>query len=201
MRASGVLLICVSLLIGSAWPLVARGDSEGDALLLARICVSEAGWTCWDTNDGVAIHEVLLRGARRNGLSWRSFARSYASRATGAEPTTHPRLSWIAELDASGRAPASWPTMSSTVRRDGTVAVRPHPPWSRYREQWLAILSRAREVIRLTLETSAEWSVCDTGPEHWGGVVDRERARRLRLVPVSCGETVNDFYVRPASGG
>jgi hypothetical protein len=182
---------------------------EEDALALARICVSEAGWNCWDTGDGMAIHEVILRGAERHDMRYVTYARAYSRRATGAVPMTGARA-WLPMLNAAGTEPANWPEHSYRRRPDGTVAVTPHPPWSRYRESWLAILARAREVVRsLSLENAIEWSSCERPVHDWGGAMDRERAERIGLVEVSCGETQNDFYCRPgvdpecteASGG
>jgi hypothetical protein len=166
------------------------------ALALARICVSEAGWECWDTGDGVAIHEVLLRGAERHAMTYSTFARTYSPRAVGDRPG---RLRpWIGSLNEAGDAPFSWPRITTHRRRDGMVAVEPHPPWSAYRERWLAVLAQAREVIGWTLDDVDEWGLCEGEVHDWGGAMDRARAERIGLIPIDCGETRNDFYARPS---
>lgn len=170
---------------------------EDNALALARICVSEAGWNCWESGDGLAIHEVLLRGAERHDMRYLGYARAYSRRATGVVSIVGAR-SWIPLLNAEGTAPSSWPEHSYRRQRDGTVAILPHPPWARYRDQWLAVLARAREVVRtLSLSNVGEWSSCARPVHDWGGAMDRGRAERIGLVEVSCGSTENDFYCRP----
>jgi len=172
------------------------------SLALARLCVSEAGWTCFETGDGLAIHEVMLRGSDRQGLRYETFARAYARRLFGARPHDLPRLRWVGQMNASGDAPPAWPTML-TRRVGGTVRVEPHAPWSAYRARWLAVLARAREVVaEMTLDDVDEWGVCDRPVQDWGGWMDRARAERIGLVPVDCGVTDegtrNDFYCRPS---
>lgn len=189
------LLLAVLL----CWTSAAHGDAETDALLLARICVSEAGWECWQTGDGYAIHEVLLRGAERHGIAYAAFARRYSPRATGAHPS--PTRPWIGDLRADGEAPSAWPRVITRRRADGTAAVEPHPPWGIYRPRWLAVLAQARVVASYALDDVDEWGSCE-GPVHdWGGSMDRDRATRLGLLDVDCGDTSNDFYARPSQLG
>jgi hypothetical protein len=166
-------------------------------LALARICVSEANWDCFNTGDGLAIHEVLLRGAERHEMSYVAFARAYSGRVLGARPHDSDRLRWVAGLREDGRAPDAWPRF--TFRPDGDVVqVLPGPSWSRYRDRWMQVLDRAREVVALDLSTSSEWSPCESAVHDWGGTMDRSRAERIGLIPVSCGDTRNDFYARPS---
>jgi hypothetical protein len=80
---------------------------------------------------------------------------------------------------------------------DGWCAPEPHPAWSHYRDRWLAVLERAREVVRYTLSDWDEWGYCDGEVHDWGGGMDRARATRNGLVEVECGDTRNDFYARP----
>lgn len=167
-------------------------------LALARLCVSEAGWECFDTGDALGIHEVILRGAARQGIRYESYARAYARRLFGARPHDVARLRWVGELNTAGDAPPSWPTTVAR-RRGGVVTVEPHPPWSQFRARWLAVLERARETVTvMTLDDVDEWGICDLPVQDWGGHVDRNRAARIGLVEVDCGETRNDFYCRPS---
>lgn len=173
--------IAFSLLLGAAPALAQR---EPDHVLLARVCAHEAGF---DANvDCEAIHAVLQRVAARSGHSYRAAAFAYSGVALrGAS-----RRSYVAQLDERGREPASWPRMVTVCRR-GTCRVVQHAPWSAYRERWLALVARAERIVAGAVAHS-----CDEEPDDWGGVADRERAARLGLRRISCGETRNDFYVR-----
>jgi hypothetical protein len=173
------------------------------ALALARLCVSEAGWDCFERGDGLAIHEVILRGADRQGMRYETFARSYARRLFGARPHDVARLRWVGEMNAAGDAPRSWPSITMR-RRGGVTAVEAHAPWSTYRARWLAVFSRAQEVVtEMTLDDVDEWGICDRAVHDWGGWMDRDRAARIGLVEVACGVdpdgTRNDFYCRPGT--
>lgn len=196
MRSHHFAAFALLLLLPLAAVQAQHAGRSSPALLLARICVSEAGWECFDTRDGVAIHEVLLRGAERLGISYSSFARTYSPRATGFEPS--PLRPWVGGLREDGAAPSAWPRVITRRRADGTSSVEPHPPWAIYRPRWLAVLARAREVVGYTLDDVDEWSPCDGSVHDWGGAMDRERARRIGLIEVECGETSNDFYARPS---
>lgn len=71
------------------------------------------------------------------------------------------------------------------------AAARPRDwpgPWAA--ERWGALLAVADAVVRGELVHR-----CSVPPAHWGGRVDRRRARAMRFVRVDCGQTANDFYV------
>lgn len=193
-----VALLAVLVLVASASAVAqSREGRISPALALARVCVSEANWDCFETGDGLAIHEVLLRGADRHGMSYTSFAAAYSGRVVGTRTPTTTRGRWIRELDESGEAPSSWPT-HITRRVGGAAHVRPMLPWAHYRESWMAVLERARQAVRdYTLDNITDWGVCASPVHDWGGSMDRGRAERLRLIEVECGETSNDFYARP----
>jgi len=182
--ATGAGAATMGALLALACPADAQHVPE--YLLLARICVHEAGWEA--EADCAAIHEVLVRGAEREELSYRTYAYNYAGRALRGETSR----SWVASLREDGREPEGWPETS--IRRDGdTVSVVPHAPWSAYRDRWLATLEMARRVHAGEIRAACAEPVHD-----WGGRVDRSRARRLGLIEVECGDTRNDFYARPA---
>lgn len=197
-----IFVIAAAALLLLTVPRAGAQNQLTPAVALARLCVSEAGWTCFETGDGLGIHEVMLRGSARQGIRYETFARAYARRLFGARPHDVPRLRWVGELNEAGTAPASWPT-TLTRRSGGVVRVEPHAPWASYRARWLAVLERAREVVAdLTLDDVDEWGVCDTPVHDWGGWMDRDRAARMGLVEVQCGLTEagtrNDFYCRPS---
>lgn len=165
-------------------------------LALARICVSEAGWECFESGDGYAIHEVLLRGSERHDISYVSYARAYSGRAVGSKPYIGQRV-WIPFLVESGDEPHNW-RVPLLRRQGGVTRVINPPPWSQYRARWLAVLEYARRVVRMSLSDISEWGHCAEEVHDWGGSMDRDRARRLGLIEVSCGGTQNFFYRRPS---
>lgn len=166
-------------------------------LALARLCISEANWDCFESGDGIAIHEVILRGAARDGVSYTTSARNYARRLFGARPHDVPRLRWVGQLTEDCERPEAWPT-TATRRVRGVVETHPHPAWSNFRERCLAVMARAAEVVDThPIETVDTWSICMRPVHDWGGWMDRERAERIGLVEVDCGDTANDFYCRP----
>jgi hypothetical protein len=196
------LVACFSFIVIIAFTPFAFGQSQpalSPHLVLARLCVSEAGWDCFERGDGYAIHEVLLRGARRQGVGYTFFARAYAQRLFGARPHDSARLSWVSQLDERGSTPPSWPRV---IASHNGAHVVPHPSWATFRSRWLAVLERAREVVTWSLDDIDEWGVCDGAVHDWGGWMDRDRARRLGLIKVECGVdeagTRNDFYARPS---
>lgn len=169
---------------------------------LARLCISEAGWECFDTGDGLGIHEVILRGAEHQDVRYETYARAYARRLFGARPHDVARLRWVGQLTPECTEPEAWPETMTHRNRDGSVEVRPHAPWRSYRARCLAVFERAREVVaEMTLDDVDGWTVCDSGVHDWGGFLDEARARRIGLVPVDCGitdeGTRNTFYCRP----
>ena len=196
------LVLAMALLVLSVAPVGAQSRSGrvSPTLALARICVSEANWGCFNTGDGLAIHEVLLRGAERHGMSYVAFAAAYARRVVGDRVPTTERGRWIRELNEAGTAPFAWPRVTTRrIRGTDTVRVTEVPPWSHYREGWLSVVERARQVVReYTLENVADWRVCSGDIHDWGGAMDRARAGRLGLIPVECTNTSNDFYARPS---
>lgn len=154
---------------------------ETDALLLARVVVSEAGWDGWVTGDGAAIHYAQLTVAQRDGTSWRSAARALSPRATGSRPTEDARLAWVAGLREDALAPLRWPAA-------------PHAPWVQYRARWLAVLERAREVVTWDLGLHDEWSPCEERPITWAA---RWHTPSPGLRAIDCGDTANLYYAGP----
>lgn len=198
MKKVAIVIALVCLVSSTLSAQVRERTRITPALALARICVSEANWTCFQTGDGLAIHEVLLRGAARHHMSYVAYAASYSGRVVGSREPTTPRGRWIRELNEAGDAPPSWPRHTYSHRGD-SVRVSPGPSWSRHREAWLSILAQARQVIAdHTLDDVDEWTVCEGEVHDWGGSMDRARADRIGLIEVECGDTANDFYARPS---
>lgn len=162
-------------------PVRVSARSESDALLLARVVVSESGWDGWASGDGYALHYAQLTVADRDGISWRSAARALSPRATGLRPTADPRLSWVSGLREDLLAPAGWPAS-------------PHAPWVAYRARWLAVLERARDVVTWDLEIHDEWSPCEERPITWAA---RWHTPSPGLRALDCGDTANAFYAGP----
>jgi hypothetical protein len=196
------LLPVALLLVVLVAPVTAQNAPISPALALARLCVSEAGWDCFERGDGYAIHEVISRGAARQDMRYVSFARAYAQRLFGARPHDSARLAWVSQLDERGSAPSAWPRYAGQRTVDDVVVMTPHAPWSSFRARWVAVLERAREVASWTLDDVDEWSICDAEVHDWGGFMDRDRAQRIGLIEIECGisdeGTRNDFYARPS---
>jgi len=206
--------VLLALVVGGLLVLAGRGcmasrpalAQEGNRLTpdiaLARLCISEAGWECLGTGDGWGIHEVILRGAAMQGVRYETYARAYARRLFGARPHDVPRLRWVGQLGPACTEPAAWPT-TMTVRRGGVSTVVPHAPWSAYRQRCLDVFAQARQIVsEHDLADVDAWGICERPVHDWGGAMDRARAERIGLVPVSCGlgevTPRNDFYCRPS---
>jgi hypothetical protein len=173
-------------------------DRISDQLALARLCASEVGfperlsdgrWQFYD--DCAAIYQAIQTGADNTDMRWQSFARAYSGRVFD-QTLTHAR-SWVAHLRVDGREPHNWPTQRFIPQRDGTVRVERHAPWNAFREAWLALYEHAGRIIAGEVIAPCESTISD-----WGGAMDRERAERIGLIPVVCGTTRNDFYIRPS---
>jgi hypothetical protein len=191
-----VVLCLLATTLAAGQDTGSRARPMSSALALALLCINEAGWDCFESGDGLAIHEVLLRGAHRNRMSYAGFARAYAGRLFGARPHRVSRMHWVGELTPDCTEPPSWPRVS-TRRVGGSVRVVEHPPWSHYVDSCRSVMERAREVVSLSLDNVEDWSRCESPVHDWGGSMDRDRAARIGLVEIECGETANDFYCRP----
>lgn len=202
-----VTVLLVAMAASTVRPSRADGQDRrrvSPALALARICVSEASLPTRDAEgvwvsqrrgvswgrDCWAIHEVLLRGAHHHDMSYVAFARSYSSSCFGS-------TRWVSDLWPEAQEPHGWPRTTSQ-RNGNRVRLSAHPPWSSYRAAWQHAMALTQHIVTETLETVSTWSVCEAPPDDWGGSMDRLRAQRLGLVPVSCGDTANDFYRRPS---
>ena len=178
----GLVIGALCALLAPCAPVRASSSRESDALLLARICVSEAGFAAFESGDAHAIHYTLLGTVEEREVSFRAAARAHSPRATGARETNDTRLSWVAQLSETGLRPAAWPAP-------------PHAPWAAYRERWLDVLARSRELVTWTLEDHEEPSMCEAPPVTWAAPWHPPSPG---LVPVACGETRNRFYTRGA---
>lgn len=162
-------------------PMVSGECPANAALALARVCVSEAGWACWERGDGYAIHYATIVRAERGRRSVGEELCRYSPRATGVARVSDERLGWVQELNEEGTQPSRWP-----VRRG-------HPEWEGYRERWWAVLRRAREVIGWGRREHEGMRVCRGVVSDWGSqrlVVGRGMQRVL------CGCSRNRFYYR-----
>jgi hypothetical protein len=148
-----------------------------EAIALARVCVSEAGWT-YD-GDCAAIHAVLRFHSIRRDLSFLQFARRYSDRVFDRRRSDSRR--WIAWLSPTFEQPRGWPRRVLT--------------WERGAELWRERLEHAEEIVRGEVEPE-----CDRPPHHWGARygVDKSRAERAieagRWRMANCGRTRNAFY-------
>ena len=141
-------------------------------LVLAWVSWHEAGNNPYDL---AAIHDVLQSGAERENVSPQRFAYLYSRRFfTGRAPR-----SWILGLGLPGAAaPPGWPGNMS---------------WARWEPRWLEHLERS-----LAITLGQIMSECEETPDDWGSpTTDHDRAVRMGLVLVACGDTRNEYWSRP----
>lgn len=146
-------------------------------LVLARICVSEAGWD--SRQDCAAIFQVL-RNVRRNDETLMGAMRR-ASRVVSEmwEPTTR-RHRWLVNLKLDGSEPDHFPEVAD---------------WDRhYRHRWFEVIAHARALI----EGEAHAHPCPGAVIAWGGDMDDYLALQRNLIRVDCGDTANTFWKRPS---
>ena len=151
-------------------------QDERAALALARICVSEAGFTL-RTRDCELIYHVLLARSGTGKLEMGTM-RAYCKKSFNKGRTDRHR--WVAHLNQAGGEPRGW-AETTTV------------PWSRRRSAWLRVLEHTRDLIRRRPENP-----CGDRLDHWGSKGFRRR-RHLRngWRIVDCGETLNEFWALP----
>jgi hypothetical protein len=168
-----VAMLAISLVIGLAFADRARAQGRVDAAFdLARLGAHEAGLQC-SSDELAAIYSVARNRCSRCSPST---ALRTVSRRFFAGRTTRSYYLW---LRRDGSAPWLWPSTAS---------------WTRWRDRWLALLASADSVVR-----GERSHACELDPQAWGGAADAERARRLRLIEVQCGETANRFYRYPGA--
>lgn len=92
----GLIIGALCALLATCAPVRASATCESDALLLARICVSEAGWSAHESGDCGAIAYTITATSSERAISFRAAARAHSPRATGARETADARLSWVA---------------------------------------------------------------------------------------------------------
>jgi hypothetical protein len=138
------------------------------ALILARVCVKEAGFD--SHRDCVGIWTVLDRVGSGDVVRG---ARAYSHRVF--EPSQLGRRPWIAYLREDGSQPKLWPASMA---------------WTNYRVRWLALIADARTIIRDRPQS------CPA--RHWGDHGrDHLRAVSYGWRQIDCGATANEFWVNP----
>ena len=158
------------------------------AAWLARLMASEGGWD--STADHAAVAWTITRrlevlsGPRRR-RPFRTLDAVILRYARGFVSGRLRRQRWIRELELDGERGASWPAHVPWARPRGRLPSR--------RSAFLAIAARARAHLAGELPNP-----CERVPDHWGGPMDRGRARGLldsgAWEIVDCGETGNEFY-------
>ena len=140
-----------------------------DAIALAQVVAHEARFDSWP--DALGIYEVLYRTrAIIRAKSKGKGSLAYAANAYSGIATGSKLPT--SDLD-------SW---SSEL------------PRTTNREFWI-LVERAETLFR-----SPEFSPClFSEPRHWGGPMDRPRARRMGFQKIQCGSTKNDFYILPSA--
>jgi hypothetical protein len=145
----------------------APGQDLDPAVVLARVCVKEAGFDSPDDCAGIRV--VLERVGRGDVVAG---ARLYTPRTF--LPARLGARAWIAFLRGDGERPQGWPQGME---------------WERYRARWLGLVEHSRRVLGGPLWCDAEhWG---------DALGDRARAIRNGWIPVACGDSRNLFWRRP----
>lgn len=140
-------------------------------LLLARLCVSETGWS--NPQECRAIVHVVRTRAEIRGTSIASMARAYAPGLT--RPRTD-RQQWIAAMHPDSYAPKAWPRCAS---------------WERHRVRLQALAVVVADAL------AEQRSSCVA--EHWSAphcAACNARMRRAGYVRTDCGRASNVFWIR-----
>lgn len=207
----------IALLVLMLAPSVARADDAED---LWHTCVHEASLPVWRSIGGEPpemrwvsrrtgevwggdcwmIHEVFLRGAAREHMTYGAFARAYSGRVFAPiTPAEQARVRRGESLSGEG----VWNRWASFLVPDGHRAPIGwvHLPWAREhtgRDAAAFALELARSIVQHTLDDVSDWGVCSGRVDDWGGRVDREHAAAIGLRRISCRVPVaNDAYSRP----
>jgi hypothetical protein len=170
---AAICVLAAALAMHQCEPAPAYAQAADASLLLAKVCVNEAGF------DGIAdcdaIAAISIRQARLRGMPLGAYLQARFRRALAPVDARRNRP-WIAGLQRNHRAPAHWPHQSQ--------------PWSARSASWRALLARTDDVVagRVTVECNAQT---------WGSpVYDAKNIARIlanggRVVP--CGRTRNQF--------
>lgn len=146
-----------------------RGQDLTPAVVLARVCAKEAGFTGYADCPAIAV--VLLRVGRGNVVRG---AQAYSRKVF--DPSRLGRRPWLAYLHGDGAEPRDWPS---------NISWRFHGP------HWRAMVELAQNVLDGPGEAPC-------APDHWGDRLhDAERARARGWLEVDCGPTVNMFWHVP----
>lgn len=166
------------LAMAAAWAVLSGVASAQPEVMLARTCVSEAGWD--NTADCRAIAQVVRWRVRTRGESPSLAIRLLSPRLHGS-PCAASR-SWLCHLSAD------------LSRPEGMTA-----PWTRpipslgmsRRDAWARTIAVAADALVATE------GPCSPEPHAWGSDADlRRRARTgFRWLPSDCGTTFNHFGV------
>lgn len=184
-RVRRVLLGLLAVALACAVLVVPVGASaqRTDVDRLMRTAWSECGVDC-SPAEIAALHHVIAGIAERDGVRWSTAWRLASPRLAAGTVSRR----WLAHVDARCEEPAEWPRV--VVERDGRV--RPHPPWSAYRERCINLAFWCSAAI----EMGVEHSPCAEAPRAWGAdsdVIANEALSDRTWVDVDCGETVLRF--------
>lgn len=204
--------------------------ADDPALALARICVSEEGWS--SIRGCTAIWQVVrnVRSRSCNTTRYRrisqcvrqdgqtfvpspgvntldaqetnlSAMRRLSKFVTGMAPPVRPRQEWTSTLRDSHEPPLRW------IECNGNgIPAGCHGTWLRHVDNWERIRTHARRLL-----SGYEAAACRASVIAWGGLMDREVLRRRNtrrasmgrapLVRVDCGATLNMFYAVERGAG
>jgi len=169
---------------------LARAGMLDPVLVFARMSYGEAGTPLPGRNDDDYYGMLAVMDAQRGAMSRVEMFVNYSPRRI-FPMESDVRMRWIAELQIDGSRPPSWPAPRHVRRQTA-------PSWAAYGcPRWLATVDAVKRLLRSHNATVGA-GPCTEVPHHWGGTMDTPRALRMGWRRISCGTTVNGFWVVPS---
>lgn len=158
--------VCAALCGAFAAPSLTQAlpDRSRDAVLLARVCIKEAGWEI--TDDCTAIHAVIEKRSKLRNVSYATMIQLYSKKA--------PHRAYLEQLDRTAKKPLLWPD---------------NIKWFvLYRDKWLAVLAHADAAVSGGIAAPCD---PDHWGDSYG---DRTRALSNGWTQIACGNSRNEFW-------
>jgi hypothetical protein len=132
-------------------------------LLLSQTCVSEVSFPA-NPAECVLMRSISEANADRTGRGLSVQIRKYHAYWRHSSP----KRAWVKQLNREGTQPASWPETAN---------------WSAYRARWFKIMAAAEKFLMERHSGIKHPVAC--GASHYGGIMDRPKDPRLKVV--NCG--------------
>lgn len=169
---------------------LARAGRLDEVTIFARMIYGEAGTPQPGRNDNDAIVMLAVIDALRGSRSRVEMMVHFAPRRVFPSGLSeHQR--WIAELEADGARPPSWPAPRGRRHHQ-------YPAWRHYGcPRWLATVDQARELLQQYRDRRVGRGPCNEVPTSWGGEMDDHRMIRIGATRLQCGTMLNHPWRTP----